>query len=374
MSAPRYLGLTWDHPRGYQALDAAAAQVAPGHGLSIHWQRHPLEGFESHPIVDLAANYDLIVLDHPHIGEALAGECLRPMEDILGAEDVAALTRDTIGPSMASYGYGGAHWALPLDAASQVMAFTPGAVEDVPRTWDEVLALAGKLRVALSLSGPHAALTFQSIAAAFQGRSRPNDRFVTPEAGREAYAIMQALTTQTTREHAGHNPITLLEALAAGDDLALVPLVYGYVNYASSGRVRFADAPRGPAGIGSILGGTGIAVSRRAPVTEALCRHLRWLMSSETQCRFIPANAGQPALHVAWSDSACDAAAGNFYSATRATLENAALRPRHDGAIALQTEIARRLREGLLLGEGSGPVLDAIEAAYARHHEKGTRT
>lgn len=374
MNTPSYLGLTWDHPRGYAALDAAAAQVAPGHGMSLHWERHPLEGFESHPIAELAARHDLIVLDHPHIGEALATDCLRPMEDVLGMAEVSTLARETIGPSMASYAFDGAHWALPLDAASQVMAFAPGVVEEPPRTWDDVLALADKRRVALSLSGPHAALTFQSVAAAFQGRTRPKGRFVTPEAGREAYAVMQALTTQATRDYAGHNPIALLHALAAGADLALVPLVYGYVNYAASGQVVFSDAPRGPAGIGSILGGTGIAVSRRAPITPALRRHLRWLMSSEAQCSFIPAHAGQPALHAAWCDAACDAAAGHFYSATRATLEGAALRPRHAGAIAFQTEIAQRLREGLLTGEAAEPVLAALEAAFARYYEEGTET
>ena len=35
MSEARYLGLTWDHPRGYNALAAAAREIAPP-GL-LHW-------------------------------------------------------------------------------------------------------------------------------------------------------------------------------------------------------------------------------------------------------------------------------------------------------------------------------------------------
>jgi multiple sugar transport system substrate-binding protein len=373
MSAPAYRGLTWDHPRGYRALDAAAETIAPGHGLSIAWERHPLEGFESHPIADLAERYDLIVLDHPHVGEAVAHGSLVPMEDVMGEAMVTGLDASAIGPSLASYRYGERHWALPLDAASQVMAYAPARVETPPETWAEIADLASREPVALSLSGPHAALTFQSIVASLHTGARPDDGFVDPHVGREAYDLMAALTGEATRARITQNPIALLDALARGDDLALVPLVYGYVNYAKDG-VAFADAPRGPAGIGSILGGTGIAVSHRCEITDELRAHLAWLMSHEAQTRFIPAHEGQPALRSAWADPAVDAEWGGFYAATRATLETASLRPRHDGAIAFQTECSARLRDGLLAGEPAAPVLAAIEAAFTRHHMRGTET
>jgi len=373
MSGMQYRGLTWDHPRGYRALEAAAEAIAPTQGLTIAWDRHPLEGFESHPIADLAERYDLIVLDHPHVGEAVAHDCLVPVEEVMGEDMVEALGAAAIGPSLASYRYAGRHWALPLDAASQVMAYAPDPVDAPPTTWAQVIDLAARAPVALSLSGPHAALTFQSVVASLHGAGRPENAFVDPEIGAEAYAIMAALTGEETRARAGQNPIALLEALASGEDLALVPLVYGYVNYARQG-VAFADAPRGRAGIGSILGGTGIAVSRRCKVTDELRAHLAWLMGEEAQRGFIPAHEGQPALRSAWADPAVDAEWGGFYSATRATLENAALRPRHDGAIAFQTEASARLREGLLNGEPATPVLADIEAAFARHHQQGTET
>lgn len=69
--------LTWDHPRGYNALVAAAKlPEVISSGLAISWDKQPLEGFESHPIADLCARYDLVVLDHPHVGEAVGGDCL----------------------------------------------------------------------------------------------------------------------------------------------------------------------------------------------------------------------------------------------------------------------------------------------------------
>ena len=103
------------------------------------------------------------------------------------------------------------------------------------------------------------------------------------------------------------NPIALLTAMSAGDDVALCPLVYGYVNYARSGErpgrpLAFHDAPRTRKGgrRGSTLGGTGLGISRRCRVTPALVAHLRWLMSADAQARFIPAHDGQPSRREAW--------------------------------------------------------------------------
>lgn len=371
MSLPHYRGLTWDHPRGYRALEAAACSIAPGQGLTIAWDRHSLEGFEAAPIAELADRYDLIVLDHPHVGEAVAQDCLLPMESLFDATMLAELETAAIGRSLASYHYADAHWALPLDAATQVMAYARDRIDQPPTTWDAVIDLAASQPVALSLAGPHAILSFQSIVAALGG-ARPADAFVDRRIGREAYAIMAGLTGSTSRAFVAANPIALLEAMATGEDIALVPLIYGYVNYAAAGRVGFADAPRGTAGIGSILGGTGIAVSKRCAMTPALKAHLLWLMGEEAQRQFIPAQDGQPSLRTAWADPQVDARWGGFYSGTRATLEAASLRPRHDGAIPFQTEASTRLRAGLIDGDPADPVLDAIEAAFHRHHRKGT--
>lgn len=370
MSLPAYRGLTWDHPRGYRALESAARDIAPQQGLSIIWDRHSLEGFESSPITELAERYDLIVLDHPHVGEAVAQDCLQPMESLFDEAMIVALETAAIGRSLGSYHYAGAHWALPLDAATQVMAYARDRIATPPATWDEVIALAYVAPVALSLAGPHTILSFQSIVAALGGM-RPADGFVDRQTGRDAYAIMAALTGATSRQWIDANPIALLEAMMAGEDIALVPLIYGYVNYAPGGRVGFAEAPRGAGGIGSILGGTGIAVSRRCIVTPALLTHLAWLMGEDTQRRFIPAHEGQPALRAAWTDPQVDARWGGFYSGTRATLDAATLRPRHDGAIAFQSQASARLRAGLIEGDPVDRVLDDIEAAFRRHHRKG---
>ena len=62
-------GMTWDHPRGYRPLEAFAAHC-PAAGVS--WDRQSLAAFEAQPIAELARSYDLMVIDHPGLGAAIA--------------------------------------------------------------------------------------------------------------------------------------------------------------------------------------------------------------------------------------------------------------------------------------------------------------
>ncbi len=360
----QYRALTWDHPRGYHALRDAAAEVAPGQGLAIQWDKHPLEGFESHPIADLCARYDLVVLDHPHVGEAVEAGCLMPLEDVFGADGLKSLGEASIGPSLSSYLYAGRHWALPLDAATQVMAYRPDLVDPVT-SWDEVEALAAEGGVALSLAGPHAALSFLSICAAFgePPATRDPHLLVSEETGTRVFELMARLYADAEKSVLALNPIGTLGHMAAHDDVRLVPLVYGYVNYTRE-RVRFADAPSGSAGIGSTLGGTGIGISTRCEITPELLAHLRWLLSEPAQRDFIPAHDGQPSRRSAWHDAAVNAAWGDFYGATADTLEAAYVRPRYAGYIAWQTATSAYLREALAAGTSARVVVEHLNQTH----------
>jgi len=370
---PAWRGLTWDHPRGYRALDAAAAR-ARSQGLDLCWERQPLEGFESAPIEGLAAHYDLVVIDHPHLGEAVSAGCLRPLDTVFPAAFLDGLAQDAIGPAFSSYVYDGRAWALPLDAASQVTAFRADLLDaPPPETWAEVETMARHAPMALSLAGPHAILTLFSIAVACgePPTSRDPDVLLSPEGGWTALSILRALYALRTPAADALNPIGVLEAMARGDDVAFCPLIYGYVTYAQPdvGRraLGFADAPADTAGgrPGSTLGGTGIAVStRRAPSPE-LAAHLAWLMDPATQAGFIPAEAGQPGLRDAWTDPAMNAAWSGFYRATARTLEAAWVRPRHRGYIAFQTEASAILRAGLADGAAETALMGRLQDRYA---------
>jgi multiple sugar transport system substrate-binding protein len=336
-----FRGLTWDHPRGYAALKAAAGDL-------VIWDTQPLEGFESHPIEDLCARYDLVVLDHPHLGDALASGCLTPLDDLFGADELATWAAASMGSTMRSYAWAGRQWALPLDAATQVCAARADLVGEPPATWDDVERISRTAPVALSLAGPHAFLTFCSIAVALgEEPATDPDRLLSTGTGLDALDLMATIDAQAPASTRALNPIGLLELMSRTDDLALCPLVYGYVNYA--GRVAFGDAPAVTPGgrPGSTLGGTGLAISSRCTPTAALLDHVRWLMSAEAQTRFLPAHDGQPSARAAWADARVDDAADGFYRRTARTCETAWVRPRYAGYITFQSAASALVRDAL---------------------------
>ncbi len=376
----RYRGLTWDHPRGFNALAAAADRLRSEDGIAIDWEKQPLEGFESHPIEDLCSRYDLVVLDHPHVGEAVARECLVALEEVFTSGDVADWSRHTIGPCFRSYRCAGRHWALPLDAATQVMALRPDLTAERPGSWDDVLECSASMPVALPMSGPHPILTFFSLATAFgepPGEADPQV-LVSADTGKHVLAVMATLYARMPDVARALNPIGVLARMAARSDIALCPLVYGYVNYAvSHGEamhpIAFHDAPcaQNRQRHGSTLGGTGIGITRRCSVTPALLEHLRWLMSADAQNSFIPMHDGQPSRREAWYDDTVNTRCGNFFRNTAETVSDAYVRPRYPGYITFQTEASELLRRGLAESTAHRTILERLQAGYTRSRPAG---
>lgn len=373
MSTRHYRGLTWDHPRGYQSLRAAASRAEQECGVSITWDMQSLSGFESHPIEELCARYDLVILDHPHVGDAVAAACLKPLEEVFDAAFVAEVARDTVGPSMASYRIGGAHWAMPLDAAAQVMAAREDLISvPIPATWDDVCELSLKTgAVAMSLAGPHAFLSFLSLVVALGGRRDEGgtEDLISGAAGIAAFDLLSVLASRSPASVAGRDPIGILDHMAAQDDVLLCPLVFGYVNYAapqSGAAIRFADAPLSVASgeRGSTLGGTGIGVTRRCDPSEGLLRHLGWLMGGEAQRDFIPAHGGQPSRRSVWRDDAVNERWNGFYRGTIRTLEDAFVRPRYAGYVPFQNAASTLLREALAEGASGRAATGRLVALY----------
>ena len=69
-------GMTWSHPRGYDPMVATARPGQQKTGVDIAWDKRSLQDFETFPVEELARQYDLIVIDHPHVGQITAEGCL----------------------------------------------------------------------------------------------------------------------------------------------------------------------------------------------------------------------------------------------------------------------------------------------------------
>ena len=66
-------GMTWDHTRGFLPVVATGQRFAElNPGVEIIWEKRSLKAFEEFPVEKLAADYDLIVLDHPFVGYSAA--------------------------------------------------------------------------------------------------------------------------------------------------------------------------------------------------------------------------------------------------------------------------------------------------------------
>ncbi|QBY02698.1 carbohydrate ABC transporter substrate-binding protein [Rhodophyticola sp. CCM32] len=365
---PKYKGLTWDHPRGYDALAEAARRVNAGRSEPlITWDKQPLEGFESAQITDLTARYDLVVLDHPHIGEAVAENCLIPLEEMFSAEQLADWEAESVGPSFRSYQWDGLHWALPLDVATQVAARRPDRIAIAPTSWDEIDEIAQSLPVALSLGGPHGFLNLISMAAS-EGVIVAGDEMLPDAVALPVLERLQRLARLAPQGTAEMNPIALLEAMGHSDEIALIPLVFAYVTYARAGHaphaVAFSDTPRAPGGKGGVLGGTGVAFSRRCMPDAELRAHTAALLSRDTQRQLFPEFGGQPSARSAWTDPAVNAAWGNFYADTLETAEHALLRPRFDRFPAFTNAAASRIRLAVETGEDETRTFSDIRALW----------
>ncbi len=368
----RLRGMTWDHPRGFEPLAATAAIWREKTGVEVLWERRSLQDFEAYPVRDLARRYDLVVIDHPHVGQLCAEGCLVPLDAPERAGLLADLERCSVGPSFASYRWQGRQWALPVDAAAQVLAFRPDLLEAPPASWDEVFRLAERGRVLLPMRNPHALMVFYTLAANL-GRTcgSAEGAFVDPEVGAEALETMRRLLRSTGADCFALDPIAASELLASAQSgYALIPLVYGYCTYARESfrerRLAFADIPsagRGP--VGATLGGTGIAVSAFCREPQAAIVHAFWLASEAVQRGPYAAAGGQPAHAAAWSDPAVNRPVGGFYTATRRTLEQAYLRPRHDGYMAFQAAASARIEAGLTANERSDVLVAALQSLAA---------
>ncbi|MFK4789683.1 hypothetical protein [Microbacterium sp. ZW T5_56] len=357
-----FVGLTWDHPRGRHALEAAAGDL--GDGDTLRWEVQSLEGFESAPIAELARDYDLLVLDHPHLGDALSAGSLRRLDELFPDELRRRWEADAVGPSIDSYRWGGGLWALPLDAATQVSARRTALVPTAPATWEEALDLADRGLVATSLAGPHAFLSFCSIAVSVRTEAAPADALFDRQTSERALELLTRLSAHAPAGTDRLNPIGLLDRMRDHGDIGFIPLIYGYVTY-SSPEVSFGPPPTHDGRIGSTIGGTGIAVTYRTAPTPALLRHLAGLLEPETQRGFIPRHDGQPSMRAAWTDAGVDDAAHGFYSATLSTIESSWVRPRVPGYIPFQSHASAVVRSVVRGDRTPGDALDEIEERFA---------
>lgn len=365
-------GMTWSDPRGYDPLIAASAAFERDNpGVSILWDKRSLQGFESTPVDELAAAYDLMIIDHPHVGSVARKGCLLALDDWLPEATLTALANETVGKSFVSYALDGHQWALPVDAATQVQVHRPDLGARVDR-WEKVKELSQEGGVILPMRPPHSLMCIYTLAANIGvpcGSER--DRLLPFDVFEEVFAELKAVTDNIDPACFGMDPIAVMDRMAEGDGARLAPFCYLYKGYSDAGyrrhRLAFTDIPTlgncGP--VGSALGGTGLAISSRTAAPETCAAFAAWVAGADCQSGLYAEANGQPGNARAWGSAAVNAPVLDAYWNTRLTHEAAWLRPRHNGYMAFQEAASNLVNAGLRGEMTIAAAITAINRAFA---------
>lgn len=374
-------GITWDHSRAFPPLVATAQRYEETHpGVRIHWDKRTLDEFGHKPIEQLIDDYDLIVIDHPWAGHAFNQSLVHDLNPLVDQAVRDDLKTESIGASYESYVYEGKLMALPIDVATPAPSYRPDLLDIVgvslPRTWSELMALARRGLTAMPGFPADLFLNWLMLCAALGGNpGLHTDIFVRREAGWRALEMIRELASYMTPEVFEWNPIQLAEAMTTRDDLAYCPFAYTYSNYA---RTDFTAKPLrygNPISLDdgtplrSVLGGTGLAISRNCRDIRAAVDYASFVSDAATQRTIYLYAGGQPAHRAAWLDAAADRFGAGFFSGSFDAHQDAIVRPRYAGYVPFQEKAGLPIQNYARGDCEAGEALDIIGHLYRASRE-----
>ena len=365
-------GMTWDHERGLDCLVHSNDLLIQKCGISIEWDARSLLAFGDQHISEFYSDYDLMVIDHPHVPDAVHSDAVIAFEDLITLSQLNHLEATSVGASHNSYLYRGKHWGLAIDTAAQVSAFRPDKADRAPVFWDEVLALAKKKELLWAHKPVDAFSTFATLMAQKGRPLQANSTYIDQEISLEVLEFMVQLASLVPDFCAASNPIDISEILSQTDDYTYGICMYGYSNYSRDGFRKnvlvYDDLPSfdGRA-TGSQLGGAGIAVSSRSKSPQAAAEAAYLLSTPEIQRTTYGHGGGQPGNLIAWKDNALNEASQNFFRNTLRTLENAWVRPRVLGWPQVQFQSSLVIHRCLVEKSVTARDVQEIAAMYEKH-------
>jgi multiple sugar transport system substrate-binding protein len=366
-------GMTWDHSRGFDPMVATSLRYAElNPGVEILWEKRSLQEFADRPVKEMAASYDLMVIDHPHVGEVSRNGGLLAFDTLGRSGELAELASNSVGSSHRSYEFDGRQWALAIDAATPVAAFRADLISEAPSEWSGVLELAKDGQAAFALIPVNALMTFFGLARnmGFVLAEDP-EKLIDRDQGRHILETLAEIAGLMDPACLRLDPIGILDWMGRkSDSPAYSPFGYGYTNYSRDSYCRFpvtfTNAPgmEGNGPRGTVIGGTGIAVSAASEHQGIAADYAFWIAGAECQSGLFFEAGGQPAHAAAWESDACNAVSRNFFRNTRETLETAWLRPRYDGYMGFQ-ERGGNIIHACLSGDARiNQALDLLQSTY----------
>ena len=374
MSVPTLRGIAWNHSRAFPALVATAQrfeELFPP--VRIHWEKRTLHEFGHMSLTELAGAFDLLVVDHPMMGDAFSTGALSDLSAVIPASALTELQSDSLGPSFETYRYEGCLFALPIDAAAPAASYRGdllrAAQAELPHTWDDLIALAQRGLVVMPGFPADLFLNFMGIYVSLGGSFFPDGELSQNQSALLALDLLRQLAAHMPSDIYVKNPINIYEELGSGSSVAYCPFAYTYSNYARDGFTQNPidfTLPVTLDGLAmrTVLGGTGIAISSRCAMPEVAASYCQCVSSANWQRTIYALSGGQPARHSSWDDPVLNALTRNFFRQTRSSIENAYTRPRYPGYAAFQERAGIPLVHFLRDGRDSAKALAEIQRLY----------
>jgi len=369
-------GIAWHHSRALPPLVATAQRFEELHAeVDVRWERRSLHDFGHADLTSLASHYDLLVIDHPAMGEAYDSHALVDLSESFEAAFLENLASDSCGRSYESYCYQGKVFALPIDAAAPAASYRPDLLHradaEIPQTWNDVLNLARKKLVVMPGFHADVFLNFMGMCVSLGASIGVGaEELVDSGTGRQCLQLLRELASFIPAEIYEWNPIAVYENMAASDLYAFCPFAFSYSNYSRTGFAKNLILFSNPVPLvqgrpfHSVLGGTGIAISASCKSPEVAVDYARQLTGETWQRTLYGLSGGQPARRSAWKDSTLNRVSNGFFERTLDSIERAYVRPRYPRYVQFQAEAGVPIVRYLQGAGTPASTLDQLNALY----------
>ncbi|WP_276501007.1 ABC transporter substrate-binding protein [Terrimonas pollutisoli] len=368
-------GITWGHSRGITPLLAASQRYEElNPGVQIQWKKRTLQEFADFPIEKLTTEYDLLIIDHPWVGCAADTECVLALDKYLPDEYLQDQLKNSVGDSHISYYYKNSQWALAIDAATPAASYRRDLLErnniSLPQTWEEVIALAKRGKIAVPAIPIDLLMNFYSFCIAYGKEPFQNDyEVIDEETGLLAIDTMKELYSLIDKRMFGCNPIAIAEMMSTADDFWYCPFAYCYSNYSRPGFAKTLLQYAEPVSfnknkIRTTIGGTGLSISAFSKHKEIAIDFAQWVTSGDIQRTLYVQHGGQPGHRAAWIDSTANLLANDFFTTILPVMDNGYLRPRYHGYLHFQDFAGTPLQKCLMRDENPKTTLREMNKIY----------
>lgn len=370
-------GITWNHSRALPPLVAASQRFEEMHpGVRIQWEKRSLDEFGHTQLSTLSSAFDLLIIDHPMLGEVHHNGTLCDLRRLAPATALAELESDALGQCFSSYEYMGCLYALPVDAAAPAASFRLDLLERAgrrpPSDWNELITLARRRMVAMPGFPVDLFMNFMGMCASRNGVVLRKDQIFDRDVALRCLDELRELASFMDESIYDLNPIALYEAMSSGDQIAYCPFAYTYSNYSRPGfasHVLHFTNPvplRGAEAMRTVLGGTGIAVSAQCTRMNLAVEFCLFVCGRECQTYLYGICGGQPASHSAWHNPVLNHVSNGFFENTLASVATAYVRPRYPGYVGLQRAAGLPIVEFLRGGATAVAALERVEQLYLK--------